>query len=231
VERHLAQCPRCAARRAEREEERRAFRDTAPPLFPPARAHPALPAAPARGRRRAWWLGGGAAAAAVAAAVVLVVVNGRSPDGELVTVKGRPHLRFFVRDAIAGTVREGAPGQALHPGDRLRFGFDQGLLARDPPLHVALLSRDASGKVTRYFPEPGSSAAARVPASPGQDGLLPFSILLDQTLGRETIYALYCHAPVPLGPLEAALTRSEAAPPWPPSCQVEVVRLEKTSRR
>jgi hypothetical protein len=219
AEQHLAGCGACAARRGDREAEQRLFRDTAPPLF--------LRAVAPRRRRQVWWLG--AAAAAAAAVVVVVLLLGRTPREELVALKGRPHLRFFVRDGATGTVREGLPGQQVHPGDRLRFGFDGDLLTRTPLLRVALLNREASGKVTRYFPEGGAAAAALPPV--GRDGLLPFSILLDEVLGPETIFALYCREPVSLPALEGALARGGALPPWPPACEVETVRLEKTRRR
>jgi hypothetical protein len=220
-ERHVAGCPHCTARRTAREEERRLFRTTFPPLRLPATE----PAPPLALPRRHWlWLG--SAGLAGAAAVVLLFVQLGGGDGrETVTAKGVHLLRYYVRDAAAGSVREGRPVEVVHPGDQLRFGFDAAALAGR---RVALLGRDAAGKVTAYFPE-GSLAAGPLP--PTGDGLLPYSIALDQTLGRETIYALYCRDPVALAPLQAALARSEAAVLWPPGCQVERLQLDKKLRR
>jgi hypothetical protein len=213
AERHLAGCPLCTARRAERERDRQLFRDTAPALF--SERHPA-----AGTRRRRLWFG---TAALAAAAVMVLVVRLRAP--ETITGKGTSHLRFFVHDGVAGTVAEGAPGQRVHPGDRIRFGVDRA--AGHLGTHVALLGHDAAGRTSIYFPD--GAAAAPLPET--TDGLLPYSILLDETLGLETIYALYCPQAVPLGPLQAALARSGAAVVWPPSCKVEQVQLEKTPRR
>ena len=128
-----------------------------------------------------------------------------------------------MRDAVTGQVTAGTPHQRVHPGDQLRFGFD----GQPDGCHVALLGRDAGGKASAYFPDRGA-AAAPLPAS--ADGLLPYSIVLDQTLGPETIYALYCRQAVPLPPLQSALGRSAGAITWPPSCKVEQVQLEKTPR-
>jgi hypothetical protein len=226
AEGHLAGCPLCAARRAEREQERQLFRDTALPLFSGARLRAAGPSAFARPRRRLWF---GTAIAALAAAAMVLVVHPR--DHETITGKGTHYLRFFVRDGVTGTVMEGAPRQRVHPGDRIRFGFERATLAADhvaKEVHVAVLGRDAAGKGSIYFPD-GGDAAAPLPES--NDDLLPYSIALDETLGVETIYALYCPQAVPLGPLQVALTRSEASVAWPPSCKVEQVQLEKTPRQ
>jgi hypothetical protein len=220
AQQHLEGCRRCTARRSEREQERQLFQETAPRLFPPGR----LPAAttPAPSRRRPPWLTAGAAAAA---AVVLLLIVRPRPDqpAETVTAKGKTHLRYFVRDAVTGQVTPGTPHQRVHPGDQLRFGFD------GPPAgcHVALLGRDAGGKATAYFPDRGT-AAAPLPAS--ADGLLPYSIVLDRTLGPETIYALYCQQAVALPPLQSALGRSASTIVWPPSCQIEQIQLEKIPR-
>jgi hypothetical protein len=227
AEGHLAGCPPCVARRAEREQERQLFRDTAPPLFSGARVRAAGPSAAARPRRRLWF--GTVAIAALAAAVMVLVVRPRGD--ETITGKGVHYLRFFVRDGVTGAVAEGAPRQRVHPGDQIRFGFGRAGLAADHAgrqVHVALLGRDAAGKGSIYFPE-GAASAAPLPES--NDDLLPYSIVLDETLGVETIYALYCPQAVPLGPLQVALTRSEASVVWPPSCKAEQVQLEKTPRQ
>jgi hypothetical protein len=221
-ERHLAGCTHCTARRAAREEERRLFRASFPPLRLPA-TQPAPPLAASR-RRRWLWLGSGGLAAAAAATLLFVQVRGGDGE-ETVTGKGVQLLRYYVRDAAAGSVRQGRPLEVVHPRDQLRFGFDGAAVAGR---RVALLGRDAAGKVTAYFPDASPAAA---PLPPTADGLLPYSIALDQTLGRETIYALYCRDPVALAPLLAALARSEAAVAWPPGCQVERLQLDKKPRR
>jgi hypothetical protein len=222
-ERHLTGCPRCTSRRAAREEERRLFRATAPPLFGPSGAAAAAAAA-ARGPRRWLWLGTGAFAAA-AVAVLLLLGHPPRPASETVTAKGVRLLRFYVRDAASGAVREGAPAEVVHPGDGLRFRFEVATLSGG---YVALLGRDAAGRAAVYFPERGTTTALLPGTS---DGLIPYSIELDQTLGPETIHALSCRGALPLGPLQAALARSEKAVVWPPGCQVETLRLEKTPRR
>jgi hypothetical protein len=112
-------------------------------------------------------------------------------------------------------------GEALHPGDRIRLQLSGGADASENR-HPMVLAVDQTARVSVYFPaqEPApelsvtaSSKGAAVMArggaamdldpagadrerAPGQ--LLPTAIELDDTLGRETIIALNCRAPVTL---------------------------------
>jgi hypothetical protein len=116
-------------------------------------------------------------------------------------------------------------GEALHPGDRIRLQLSGGADDR----HPMVLAVDQTARVSVYFPpqEPtpelsvtASSKGAAVMApggaaidlgQTGADGerapgqLLPTAIELDDTLGRETIIALNCRAPVTLDMARAAV--------------------------
>lgn len=236
VESHVRGCRHCAARRDARRLEQRQFQETAPPL--PFQARPAaapVQDAAAVGRKRTRFVAskrallGGAAGLAVALAAAFILVPwALSPCcGETVQVKGRGsrRMRFFVQDGVAGTVREGAFGETVHPGDRIRFAFDPGALG---DRRVAILSRDAAGKASVYFPDGAQQIATPPPSSAG--GLVASSVQLDDTLGPETLYALYCAGAVALGPLQAALTGG-AHPVWPTSCEVETIMIDKKPRR
>lgn len=225
IEAHLRGCLRCSARWTAREKEKRHFKETAPPL--PLGRPVTAASAPVPQRRFANRRAVGAAAALVTALAAGFLIGPaiRQPAGdETVIGKGQQRLRFFVRDGAAGTVREGRPEERVYPGDQIRFAFD-GDAVRGR--RVAVLGRDAAGKVSVYFPHGGTQAIAP-PAS--ADGLVPYSIKLDETLGPETLFALYCPDAVALGPLQAALA-SDTPPSWPAVCQVETVLLDKKPRR
>jgi len=207
---HLDACRECGERFAAIEAERAAFRRAAPPL--------ALPSAP--GRRRAWmWPAAGATAAALAAAaVVLAATVPARNDGDASAIrrKGSARLGFFVEHR--GAVREGGPGEVVFPGDSLRFTY-----ATDRPAHVAVLSVDGADHVTIYVPR--GSVAERV--EPGSNLALPGSTILDDTLGAETVYGLFCDRPVELEPVRAAFAASPRHPPIPDGCEVDRLAIEK----
>jgi len=51
--------------------------------------------------------------------------------------------------------------------------------------------------------------------------------VLDDVLGDETAYGLFCTDPVELAPLRAAIERSPDRPPIPVSCTVDRVSYVK----
>jgi hypothetical protein len=170
-------------------------------------------------------VGAGAVLATALVAGFLIIPAVRQPHSdETIMSKGQQRLRFFVRDGVAGTVREGRPRERVFPGDQIRFAFDGDALRGR---RVAVLGRDAGGKVSVYFPDGGAQATA-LPAS--ADGLIPYSVRLDETLGPETLYALYCLDAVALGPLQVALAGG-TPPAWPAACQIETLLLDKKPRR
>jgi hypothetical protein len=236
VESHVRGCRRCATRQEARQLERRQFQETAPPL--PFQARPAAAvvedaALVTRKRQgffsRKWPLFGAGAALAVALAAAFILVPwALSPCcSETIQIKGKGsrRVRFFVHDGVAGTVREGESGETVHPGDRIRFAFNHDALG---DRRVAVLSRDAAGKVSVYFPDGVRQTAPPPPSS--ADGLIAYSIQLDETLGPETLYAVYCTGAVALEPMKIALSR-RVLPTWPTSCQVETIMFDKKPRR
>lgn len=186
---HVDVCARCAAAAGSLREARAA------PL-PPLRAAP-----PARTRR---WRGAAALAAGLAAAagVALVLVLGPAGSGE--RAKGSPvGLGMWVRHG--DSVRRAGPGEVVAPGDDVRFS-----VTTRRPAWVAVLSLDAAGRASVYFPD--GARAARVEA--GTDVALPLATRLDATVGEERVVALFCDRPVELEPVRARMERSgEAAPP------------------
>jgi hypothetical protein len=129
-------------------------------------------------------------------------------------VKGSAHIAVFV--VRNGVARAAAPGEIVHPGDALQITYTAAA-----PGHLAILSRDGAGVGSIYFDDAGRAAAI----APGQDVSLPHSIVLDDTLGRETLYALFCARAVELEPLRQSLERAPLTPPE--GCRAEALALEK----
>jgi hypothetical protein len=195
LKRHHASCPRCTALLATHRRERAAF--DVPFAMPPARAP------------RRWPVG----LAAVAAAFGLWLVASPERHDEAGTrSKGKPALSFYVKHGEV--VREGGSGEAVVPNDAINF-----TVSIDAPAFLAIVSVDGAGKLSAYYPE--GPAAAAIPA--GNDQVLPRSVLLDDTLGRERVVAVFCDRPVLVAELAAAVARDAI----PSSCMADTVTLDK----
>ncbi|WP_437721125.1 DUF4384 domain-containing protein [Sorangium sp. So ce861] len=251
---HLDGCGRCAGRLAEIEAGRAAFLAAPPPLRAPPAPRAAAPAVrrlrpralvPAGLRPRALIPAGLRARALVpavttalgAAAVLAVALNvgvrppdeprgddrgARPPPAEQgARIKGSSgRIGFYV--ARGDALSPGGPGEVVHPNDRLQFTYstvDAGFFA--------LLSVDGARKASVYFP--AGDVAALI--QPGEQVPLPSSVVLDETLGAETVYGLFCDAPVALEPLRAALESAPERPPAPAGCRVDRVSLDKRAAR
>ena len=129
--------------------------------------------------------------------------------------KGGARIGFFV--SSGGSVRPGRDGQAVHPGDRLRF-----TVSAPRPAHVAILSLDAAGVASVYYPTGTRSRHVGVV----REHALESSVELDGTLGDERIWGVFCDVPFPIEPLRAALERRRDLPALP-GCTVDTLRLLK----
>jgi hypothetical protein len=214
AESHLSSCTRCSDRRRELAE---ATRFSAEALARgPSRFSPTTGKA-ARGSTRRAWLGGAMAALAAAAALLLLI--GRSPlrsEGDEVRTKGTARVGFFVRHA--GVVRRGSERERVTPGDALRF-----VVTSSVPSYVAVLSRDGAGQVSVYHPS--GPRAARV--EPGVERPLDTSVVLDEVLGEERLYALTCSEPIELAAIADGLRQAGREPAWPTACSIERFTLIK----
>jgi hypothetical protein len=113
-----------------------------------------------------------------------------APAGE--RVKGSGRLGFFVQRS--GEISRGGPGELLHPGDAVQFTYFAPSAG-----YLVVLSRDAAGAVSVYHP----SGAAAAPVVAGEQ-TLSASTLLDDTLGEETIEAVFCSSPADVETVRAA---------------------------
>lgn len=267
LEAHVAGCSACAARLGRLKEQAEAFLSAYPapslaqvasePEAPPstiasspsaAERAPSLAVAPsgpseavptARSRtlgrrarsRRFEWVGG----LALAAAAVLLAVffwPGAKPTpldepGPRTRIKGKPFIGFHIKRG-EGSV-PGRDGQTLHPGDNIRFVYHS-----LRPAHLALIGVDRARQVSVYVPYGG---ARSLPIVAAKERGLPGSIVLDETLGTERYFGVFCPEPFELAPLRAALARSAASgrpelghSVLPRGCTVSSFAIHKVAR-
>lgn len=122
------------------------------------------------------------ATAAAAAGMALIIAIPTSPIDDGIRIKGAgTALTFSVFEA--GSLRQGIVGETLEPGTRLQLSYDAG-----DNTHMAVVSIDAAGNTSRYFPEVGDTL---VPLPDGAIGRLPFSLTLDGAPGSERFFAVF----------------------------------------
>jgi hypothetical protein len=233
VAEHVASCPDCRARHTALEHERAAFLAAAPSFeahaarfVRSARAEPgpehvtrsaASERATDRVEPRRWLLRqrvllAASSIAVMAAASLLVVWIGRPL--EQTRAKGAPHIGWFVKRGEG--VYRGRTGETLYPRDSLRF-----IYSSDEPRYLALFNLDARGATVYY---PSSPEALRVRA--GNDLALDFSVELDEQLGIERVYALFCESSFQVEPLRAALLETGRLPERA-GCRADIINLHK----
>jgi anti-sigma factor RsiW len=206
VREHLAGCARCSSRSEElRNEEAKFAAEPLPPvLASPRRIVP----------RQVRWF---AAAGLLAAALFVLVVVPRRTDRDGERTKGSPMgFRFYVDHA--GNVRPGGPDERVEPGDALRFVF-----STSDARYLAVLSVDGARRASTYYPAAGGPALQ----PPGPGFALPASTVLDETLGRETIYGVACVAPFDVEALRRVLERAPDRPPQLDGCDVDAIVVRK----
>jgi len=208
VDAHVAKCERCRKRHADLESVRADFYAAAP-SFDALR----LRAGKTKHRRQPVLLGGGLALLLSAAAAWLFM-PGVTP---MTRPKGGPSLGYFVKRG--DLVFQGEHDSTLHPGDLVRFTYSSGA-----PRYLALFSRDAQSS-TLYFPT-GDRAA---PVQSDSDVGLDFSIELDEVLGDEQVWSLFCSESIELNPLLQTL-RETGHLPVPSGCQELTLTLHKVAR-
>lgn len=197
---HVQGCERCRAAVDDLRRERDAFLAARParPFLAGVAARSPLASGRSSARFTPWrWLVAGGLAAAGAA-----VAAGLWLDGERgVSFKGEP-VAFTVFLSRGGEpARPLEPGMPLRPGDVLRFG-----MVSPRAGHVQVASIDEAGRFSRYYPPSGSGS---VPVE-GREylQLLPGSVALDETVGREWIALVVSPSPLETGRVEEALRKA-----------------------
>ncbi len=216
LEQHLSDCDRCRGRRTEVEAQAWAFLERYPELE--ARSKRARPAR-ARVRRA---MGGWAAALGLAAAGLLLWLA-RTPPGagdeaDATRLKGGDRIGFFVKRG--DHVTPGAEGERVHPGDALRF-----TVSVASPRHFAILSLDGAQVASVYYPTGTRSEALHV----ARDLPLDSSVTLDDALGTERLFGVFCEEAFELEPLRSELERTGRLPELS-QCTVDSLSIVKVAR-
>lgn len=210
VAEHVAGCPHCRTRHETLLRERTEFLAAAP-SFNAHAVHANARAKKSRVRQRFGLL---VSSLTMLAAAALVVVWTGAPASEDTRSKGRPHVSFFVKRG--GDVHRGRADERFQPGDSLRF-----LYSSEAARYFAMFNLDAQA-ATVYFP--AGADGVKLPA--GNDVPLEFSVELDEQLGREQVYALFCETPFKVEPLRAALLRDKRLTVGA-GCNADVITLHK----
>jgi hypothetical protein len=145
-------------------------------------------------RRRKWWRWSALLAPVLAAAAVVLLLLPH-PVEPWINTKG-PVVLVLHRKTDSGSAPV-SPEVPLAPGDNIRFEAKASASG-----FLAVLGKDAKGTVTVYHPYGGTAAAPYDVAQPRLEG----AIELDDTLGREDVYALHSTRPFDLGWAVRALT-------------------------
>ncbi|MBZ4421329.1 DUF4384 domain-containing protein [Myxococcus sp. RHSTA-1-4] len=182
---HLDACATCRARAGELAALRSHFTVNVLP-----RTAPALRRPPAWASAWRWWV----PALATAAVLLLMLrpVAGVEPE---FGVKGGAALQLYAhRDARTWKVEE---GEALSPGDQVRFRVDPGGLP-----YALVVSVDGAGQVNTYHPY-GGARSALLPTRGVVE--IPGSIVLDDARGPERLFALFSREPLAFDAVAPAL--------------------------
>lgn len=153
-------------------------------------------------------------ASLLAAAGVFLVLRPAAGPGE--RVKGSGYgLSMYVQHGAQ--VRRAAPGEAVAPGDAIRFA-----VTTPERAFVAVLSLDPGGRGSVYFPV----GARAEPVAAGTEVPLPLGTRLDATVGEERLLGLFCDSAIELEPVRRAL-EAGAGVAIPAGCQATQWRFVK----
>lgn len=212
---HVQTCADCKARITTIEAETAAFLSQAPTLAVHGELIRELESARRKVARNRALLT--LSSGIVLAAVVSLVIFPRPPlesEPAGTRTKGSAHIDFFIKRGEQ--VTPGASGDTVHPGDLLRFTYTSRQNAQ-----LALINIDRQ-RATVYYPSEGETSA---PVTQGEKRALDFSVELDQQLGTERIYAVFCREPFQLVDVIQSLTGPQPNPP--DDCTLDTITLEK----
>lgn len=145
---------------------------------------------------------------AAAALLLLVQVRGNDPekamdDAPELAIKGGPALQVYaLRDHHVFRITD---GDVLAAGDEIRFAVTPAGAG-----YVLIASVDGRGQATIYVPYDGERSVAIDPRGRTE---LPGSIVLDDAMGPERVFAVFSTSPLRASDVWPALHRLAAAGP------------------
>ncbi len=196
----LADCEHCQSRLQSMVAESEAFNASVNPGFESAAVLQKLEASEAQSTTPWWakltkpWMPVLVAAVALFAIVPLTQVD---PDPEPgVRIKGGGvGLSMFVKDLDG--VQPGHDGMHLSAGDQIQFRYNA-----DEHDYLFIISVDARGTISSLYPEETEQSIRVLPQGAH---VLQGSIILDEAVGPERIYAVFSAEPVSFGEIDAAV--------------------------
>jgi hypothetical protein len=210
---HLDGCERCKDAWRELNEDKQRFDQFVfARTLPKVEARAAAQKAGFFGSFKLPWLipAFGALAAIVIAVIVVKETGGgtQTEDDVYVGIKGGgPSLEIFAQRGEAKSPFEVKRGVTLQPKDRIRFVVNPGNAK-----YLLIASRDGAGVFSVYHPF-GASESVRLEAQVPRHLEVPNAVELDDTLGSETVVAVFSDAPVKASDLEAALKAGQRTLP------------------
>lgn len=221
---HLAACEVCPSRVAQRQAGFEAFPDldTRPLLSAIVRRVGEAQEAKQRrfsvGKVLAWL-------APVGAAVAVFLLIGRGRDREpaddqesaMTREKGSAALHVF-RQVREGA-RESLSGDSFRPGEALRFVVDLSKQAQ-----ISVVGIEASGALYVAWPQ---DAGAVTLYSAGKGQALPGAVVLDESIGKETLYLVACPASLSVPAQQCKSGGPGALPQCGPGCSLSAFVLNK----
>lgn len=213
LRRHVTDCSDCALRFGRVNDGHDNFVADMPPLQMPIRAP----------RRWFSWQLGLASTVCVAAVVAFLALKSDLPHstGEVTTLKGGDRIGLYIERG--DRVRIAGPHETVRSGDKLQFVYSAA-----KSRFLTILSLDGAGVANVYFPDPSVARAAKLAAGSSQP--LYTSIVLDDVLGDERIFAVFCTHPVDIEPMRLALQATRVLDA-PPGCRVDHRSLRKVGGR
>jgi hypothetical protein len=189
----------------------------------------APPTRPHRRRAPAWIAAGGTLVAIAVTLMLVIQVDQTSTQALDGRRKGGGVDLGLIRRTPAGRIDPIESGSKVSPGDAVRFR-----IITPHAGYVGVLGLDAAQVVTAYAPD----APTLPPIAAGTPVVLDGSIILDDTLGPETMIAVVCDAPRPVASLIAEGQAALAAAKGDPrrvgrvtrDCQEAVLLVEKVAR-
>lgn len=190
LDQHSAVCTDCSGRLQALRQEAEAFASPSEVAIASAQILSRLGAEPERSvpRRLARWRLPGLTGAVAAALVAVILVWSGPGDRPTHRIKGgdRVELEMFV-NRPEGPVRA-EEGAGLTSGDQVQFRY-----AAQGRAWLLVLSVDGRGVITSLYPAEGGES---VPVEPGGAHVLEGSIILDDAVGVERVFAFFSDEPL-----------------------------------
>jgi hypothetical protein len=190
---HASSCPTCGAILTSLEKqqhdflERRPFSEVAPAFIEGGRKH-------ASRRRLVFRLVPAAAVVLLALGVIWLTL----PTEPGIRTKGEISLAFYVQKGAEAV--PGRSGGIYRENDRIQFTYSSG-----SHRYLFLVSLDDHGAVSNFNHKASDSS---IPISPGSNRLLEGSIILDDSIGPERIFAIFSSTPLRFKEIKAATDRA-----------------------